>query len=222
MDVIGAGYGRTGTLSLKTALEQLGFGPCHHMLEMQRPGQLEAWLAKTRGEPVPWETLFKGYRSCVDWPSAAYWRETTEHYEDAKVVLSVRDPRRWVASMRKTILGERAKQNRPDRKALVMLSSALGTQLASFVRMTSAMPGTQGLDRLTDEGLVAEFERHTAEVVEAVPAERLLVYEVEQGWEPLCKFLEVPVPDTPFPQVNDTAEFAARAQRMVLRMAVTR
>ncbi|MFC4910841.1 sulfotransferase family protein [Actinomadura gamaensis] len=222
MDVIGAGYGRTGTLSLKTALEQLGFGPCHHMLEMRRPGQLEAWLAKTRGEPVPWETLFPGYRSCVDWPSAAYWRETTEYYKEAKVVLSVRDPRGWVASMRKTILGERAKQDRPGRKALVLLSSALGTRLAPFARMTSSMPGTQHLGELTDDELAAEFERHTAEVVEAVPADRLLVYDVRQGWDPLCEFLEVPVPDRPFPQVNDTAEFAARSRRMVLRMAVTR
>ncbi|MEV4253480.1 sulfotransferase family protein [Spirillospora sp. NPDC049652] len=222
MDVIGAGYGRTGTLSLKTALERLGFGPCHHMMEMRRPGQLQAWLAKTRGEPVPWETLFTGYRSAVDWPSAAYWRETTAHYEAAKVVLSVRDPHAWAASMRTTILDQHARTGRPSGRAMVALSSMLGTQFAAFAEMTSSMPELRGFVDLSDEELAARFERHTAEVVETVPADRLLVYEVKQGWEPLCAFLGVPVPDEPFPRVNDSAEFSAQARRRILRMVVTR
>ncbi|RFU36406.1 sulfotransferase family protein [Actinomadura logoneensis] len=222
MDVIGAGYGRTGTLSLKTALERLGFGPCHHMMEMGRPGQLQAWRAKTRGEPVPWETLFTGYRSAVDWPSAAYWRETTAHYRDAKVVLSVRDPRAWVASMRATILTQFARTQSPPGRVLASLSSVFGTRFAAFVEMTSAMPEVREFPTLSDDELVERFERHTAEVVETVPAERLLVYEVKQGWEPLCAFLDVPVPDEPFPRVNDSAEFSSDARRMILRMAVTR
>ncbi|MEV5575590.1 sulfotransferase family protein [Spirillospora sp. NPDC052269] len=222
MDVIGAGYGRTGTLSLKSALEQLGFGPCHHMLEAMLPGQLQAWRAKTHGEPVPWETLFGGYRSSVDWPSAAYWRETTAYYKDAKVVLTVRDPRAWVKSMRSTILAQHARNHSPAGRALHTVSSLLGTRFAAFIDMTSSMPEAQDFYRMNDTELLAQFERHTAEVIETVPADRLLVYEVKQGWEPLCEFLEVPVPDGPFPRVNDSAEFAAQARWRVLRMLVTR
>ncbi|MFC5187670.1 sulfotransferase family protein [Actinomadura harenae] len=222
MDVIGAGYGRTGTLSLKSALEQLGFGPCHHMTEVMRSGQVRAWRAKTRGEPVPWETLLGGYRSAVDWPSAAYWHEIADHYKEAKVVLSVRDPRSWVKSMRTTILAQQGRLNTPSGRALYSLSSLLGTRFAAFSDMSSFMPEMREFLRLDDDGLVARFERHTAEVVEAVPADRLLVYEVKQGWEPLCTFLEVPVPDGPFPRVNDSAEFTSQARRRMLRMLLTR
>ncbi|GAA1576148.1 sulfotransferase family protein [Actinomadura kijaniata] len=222
MDVIGAGYGRTGTLSLKAALERLGFGPCHHMSEMLRPGQLDAWRAKTRGEPVAWETLFSGYRSCVDWPSAAYWRETAEHYPDAKVVLSVRDPKGWVASMRATILDRHSRQDSAPVRLMLGASRTLGTGVAKFVEMTSRMPEIRDFPGLSDEELVAAFERHTREVVAAIPPERLLVFEVRQGWEPLCAFLGVPVPDEPFPRVNDTAAFNANARRMMLRLMVQR
>ncbi|MEV5575589.1 sulfotransferase family protein [Spirillospora sp. NPDC052269] len=222
MDVIGAGYGRTGTLSLKSALEQLGFGPCHHMAEVVHSDQARAWHAKTHGRPVPWETLFSGYRSCVDWPSAAYWRETTAHYKEAKVVLSVRDPQSWVKSMRATILAQHEQLHSVPGQALFKVSSLLGTRFALILDMISSLPELQTLVRLDDEGLVAWFERHTAEVVEAVPAERLLVYEVGQGWGPLCEFLEVPVPDTPFPRTNDSAQFTSQARRAIRWMLRTR
>ncbi|MGH8933214.1 MAG: sulfotransferase family protein [Egibacteraceae bacterium] len=104
LEVIGAGFGRTGTLSLKTALERLGFGQCYHGIELMRhPEHLPLWEAAVAGEP-DWAQLFAGYRACVDWPGVHFWRELVDAYPDAKVVLTVRDPRRWYASARNTFL----------------------------------------------------------------------------------------------------------------------
>ncbi|MFI6603938.1 sulfotransferase family protein [Nonomuraea sp. NPDC050536] len=204
MRVIGAGFGRTGTLSMKVALEQLGFGPCHHMSEVvERHGQLRRWLALASGHPVDWDELLGGYESCVDWPSAAYWRELAEHFPQARVVLTVRDPERWLASMNATILKQR-------RRPLIQgLSSLLGTDLAAFIRMTRLTVVERVFDGRTDDRdyLLKAFTRHVEEVKATIPAERLLVFEVSQGWEPLCDFLGVPVPSEPFPRVNDAAHF---------------
>lgn len=102
--VVGAGFGRTGTNSLKLALEQLGFGPCHHMFEVRdNPGQLAYWQAAARGETLDWDAVFADYASCVDWPSARYWREIAAHYPDARVVLSVRPEEAWIKSVHATI-----------------------------------------------------------------------------------------------------------------------
>lgn len=104
LEVIGAGFGRTGTNSLRLALERLGFGPCHHMFEVRdNPEQLPAWEAVVRGETPDWDSMFKGYRSQVDWPGAAYWRQLADHYPKAKVILSVRDPGSWFDSVQATI-----------------------------------------------------------------------------------------------------------------------
>lgn len=105
LEVIGPGFGRTGTNSLKIALEQLGFGPCHHMFEVRdNPDSLVDWEALARGEKVDWDHVFRGYRSQVDWPGARYWRELVRHYPTAKVVLSVRDPDEWFDSVQATIV----------------------------------------------------------------------------------------------------------------------
>ena len=105
LSVIGAGFGRTGTESMKLALEALGLGPCHHMKEgLPNPEQISLWRAVARGEPADWDQIFEGYRSAVDWPAAHYWRELAAHYPDAKVVLTVRSPESWYASMENTIL----------------------------------------------------------------------------------------------------------------------
>ncbi|MQY07457.1 sulfotransferase family protein [Actinomadura macrotermitis] len=222
MKIIGAGYGRTGTLSLKAAIERLGFGPCHHMTEAVRKEQLGGWLAKTKGRPVPWDRLLGGYESCVDWPAAAYWRELTEHYPAAKVVLSVRDPGRWAASMRATILAHHRRGRTLPGRALTGLSALLGTDLARFIEMTSNMPEVPGFADLSDEELAKAFERHTEEVRAGVDPSRLLVFEVAQGWEPLCAFLGVPVPDEPFPRVNDTAQFQEQAKAMMRQLMLRR
>lgn len=199
LSVVGAGWGRTGTASLKLALEQLGFGPCHHMHEVRgTPGQLEHWEAAAAGRPMDWQAVFAGYRSAVDWPSAAFWRELAAFYPDARVLLSTRPAERWWASFSgtiKTLLDDPAEPEDPGIARLRTMSRQVITERS--LRGACDSP----------QAAVAAFDRHVAAVREAIPAERLLVLDVAEGWEPLCRFLDVAVPDTPFPRTNSTDEF---------------
>jgi hypothetical protein len=212
MRVIGAGMGRTGTLSLKAALERLGFGPCHHMMEViEHPGRIPLWAAAARGEPPDWERLLGGYQATTDWPACTFWRGLVEAYPDAKVLLSVRDPERWYESMLATVYGIStwARTAPPDTVPAPM------RQLADMAQ-DLIWQGTFG-GRFEDrEHAIAVFRRHNDEVRDGVPAERLLVYEVGQGWGPLCDFLGVPVPAEPFPRLNDAASFHARVEEGTL------
>ncbi|GAB3213161.1 hypothetical protein SAMN02745673_00294 [Marinactinospora thermotolerans DSM 45154] len=196
MDVIGAGFGRTGTLSLKYALERLGFGPCYHMAEIvERPERAEAWLAAARGR-ADWGRLLAGYRSIVDWPGCYFWRELLDRHPNAKVVLSVRDPRRWYESAAQTIFDTPpAKEVVPRYRPLLELAEEIVHQRTFGNRVDDP------------EAAIRVYEEHNAAVRAAVPPERLLVFEVGQGWERLCGFLGVEVPDEPFPQTNDRASF---------------
>jgi len=192
LKLIGAGLGRTGTLSLKFALEQIGYGPCYHMTEvMISPDAAAHWVRAANGNP-DWETIFNGFVGTVDFPACTFWRELADFYPDAKVLLSVRDPEQWFESTQATIFSDRARQ---------ML---IQTPMKEFIEKTTwRMFG----DRLHDrEFMIEAFKRHNAEVEKTISPSRLLVYEVSQGWEPLCKFLNVPVPDTPFPRVNSRDE----------------
>ncbi|WP_182703755.1 sulfotransferase family protein [Thermomonospora cellulosilytica] len=202
LQVIGAGFPRTGTSSMKAALELLGFGPCHHMFEViMRPGLAERWLAVGEGGTPDWEHVFEGYRSAVDWPAGFYWRELAEAYPQAKVLLTVRDPHRWFASMH-TIMDAARQTIPPDVQGPLKVMGDLRPMLDRMWTRTFGAPVDQPPG---EEKAVEVFERHTRLVREAVPAERLLVYEVGRGWEPLCEFLGVPVPDAPFPHLNDSA-----------------
>jgi hypothetical protein len=220
MRVIGAGFGRTGTLSLRTALEQLGFGPCYHMLEvMNKPGQLRPWLRAAKGDP-DWDTLLSGYNSCVDWPTAAYWKELADHFPEAKLVLTTRDPEKWLASMQATILARRAQRESLRGRMAARLSKLIGTDLAVFNELTNIVTNERVFSGHMDdpEHLLKAFEAHVAEVRATIPAERLLEFEVGQGWEPLCAFLDVPIPEEPFPRVNDGEQFSDRARNTASRM----
>jgi hypothetical protein len=210
IQVIGAGLGRTGTLSLKAALEALGFTRCYHMVEvLARLGDARTWDAAVRGEPVDWDRLFAGYRAAVDFPSCMFYRELLQKYPGAKVILTVRDPERWYDSARQTIYFART--------AFPRWAVVLNPRMRIFQRM---------IDRLWDRALHGRFEdrafaidafnRHNEQVRRDVPADRLLVYEISQGWAPLCAFLGVPVPEgKPFPHLNDAAEFRARIEHGV-------
>jgi hypothetical protein len=194
--VIGAGLGRTGTASLKSALEALGLGPCHHMSEViSNPEQKAIWRAAAGGEPIDWDHAYAGYRSAVDWPTAHYWRQLAAYYPGAKVILTTRDPADWYRSAAATI-GR---------------TWAPGSDQASFgVRVISNIVFS---GRFEDrEHAIAVYEAHNAEVRASIPPARLLDYDVAQGWEPLCQFLGKPVPAGPFPHSNTTAEFQARAR----------
>jgi hypothetical protein len=208
IQVIGAGLGRTGTLSLKAALEELGFAKCYHMVEVfARPDDARTWDAAVRGEPVDWDRLFAGYRATVDVPSCLFYRELMERYPEAKVVLTVRDPERWYDSTRQTIYYARA--------AFPGWAAALNPRMRAFRRMIDRLWDRMFRDRFEDRAFAIEvFNRHNEQVRRNVPADRLLVYEVSQGWDPLCAFLGVTVPEgKPFPHLNDTAAFRARIER---------
>jgi hypothetical protein len=217
LEVIGAGLGRTGTLSLKVALEELGFSKCYHMTEVfANPHHVASWAAAGRGEPVDWDALFRGYRATVDWPGCNFYREFLARNPDARVILTVRDPDRWYDSANRTIY--RVHAAFPGWLRLVM------PRMRRFFAMVDSLIWDgffQG--RFADRAFAIDrFRRHIEEVRQNVPTDRLLVYEVKDGWGPLCGFLGVPVPEgKPFPHVNDTAEFQARIRAMSrLRRAV--
>ncbi len=198
--VINPGFGRTGTLSLKLALEQLGFGPCHHMEEVfQKPEQVPHWERAAKHEPVDWNAVFDGYRAQVDWPGAHVWRDLLVAFPDAKVVMSVRPEDKWWNSFSGTIL--KLFQTHDGMPLPPHVRAMLGAADAMIIQQTF---GGRADDRDT---AIAAFRKRLADVKATVPADRLLVFDVAQGWEPLCAFLGVPVPDTPFPHRNTTTEF---------------
>jgi Sulfotransferase domain len=208
IQVIGAGLGRTGTLSLKAALEELGFAKCYHMVEVfARKGDARTWDAAARGEPVDWDRLFAGYRATVDVPACLFYRELLEKYPGAKVILTVRDPERWYDSMRQTIYFAH--------NAFPRWAAVLNPRMRVFRRMIDGLWERMFRGRFEDRAFAIDvFNRHNEQVRRDIPADRLLVYEISQGWEPLCAFLGLPVPEgKPFPHLNDAAEFRARIER---------
>lgn len=196
LSVISAGFGRTGTMSLKLALEQIGFGPCHHMIEVIENGeaQVPLWNDAIAGQP-DYPTIFDGYHSAVDWPAAAFWKELADVYPDAKIVLSSRTAESWYNSISETIL------------ATVWAPDKWPPQAVEWFKMvTKVLDRSLGDAREKDE-LIAVFNAHEAAVKAAIPADRLLVHQAKDGWEPLCHFLGVPVPNGPYPRTNSKEEF---------------
>ncbi|MDP4503278.1 sulfotransferase family protein [Nonomuraea turcica] len=227
LKVIGAGLPRTGTTSTKAALERLGFDPCYHMAEvMTHPDHVDRWLSVAAGEVKTredWSRVFAGYQATQDWPASHYWRELADAFPEAKIVLTVRDPRKWYPSVRMLLSGE----NRPDLSAELPadLPEAVRQIFASMERMRPAMDqigqayfGSDwhfGGDMVDEDAAVAVFERHVAAVKEGVPEQRLLVFDVREGWEPLCAFLGVDVPaGEPFPHLNDAESMRQAFERM--------
>ncbi|MGV3719900.1 MAG: sulfotransferase family protein [Actinomycetota bacterium] len=216
LQVIGAGLGRTGTLSLKAALEELGFGSCYHMIELlTQPEQVSHWEAASRRELVDWDALFTGYRSAVDYPACRHYRELMEQYPEAKVILTVRDPHNWWESVRETIYQvtpPSGAEGAPPAPLPFPGDPQLFARIFGMVQRD--VWGTDFEGRFEDrEYAVERFNRHTAEVREHVPADRLLVYQVKEGWGPLCEFLGAPAPEgKPFPRLNDREEFRKRLQ----------
>ncbi len=202
LEIIGAGFGRTGTQSMKLALEQLGVGPCYHMMEVF--GNLEhisLWTAATRGRSPDWDVLFANYRSTVDWPGCAFWRELAAKYPDSKVLLTIRDSDAWYDSFRNTIYKAMCREN-PSEPVWV----------GEHFRMTRELIFEQALGGRPDDRVHAIrcYEEHNESVRREVPPERLIVHEVGAGWEPLYRGLDLPTPDAPYPRTNSTQEFQDR------------
>jgi hypothetical protein len=176
---------------MKLALERLGLGPCHHMSEvMAHPAQKVTWRSIAQGNTPDWEEAFAGYQSCLDWPSAHYWRQLSNYYPSAKILLTVRDAASWYESMVDTIFRVLNRSTDPESVGLALIASKV------FAGKTD--------DR---QHVIETFERNTAEVQAAFGEDRLLVFAIGDGWEPLCRFLGKPVPDVPFPRSNSRAEF---------------
>jgi len=195
LKVIGAGLGRTATFSLKFALEHVGLGPCYHMSEVFAGARrnIPLWLDVVNEKP-DWDTIFNGYQSTTDYPACSYWRELADYYPDAKVVLSVRDADSWFDSVSETIFSDQ------------MQGSLAGSPVEAMMKgvIFNAFGG-----RVKDRAFMTDwFERRNQKVIDALPPERLLVYSPRQGWEPLCAFLGVPVPDAAFPRINSRDELS--------------
>ncbi len=212
MKLIGAGLPRTGTLSQKVALEVLGFGPCYHMVNVLGDlSEAPKWRRAVEGD-ADWQEIFGEFQATVDWPGSYFYKELMEIYPDAKVLLSVRDSDSWATSMRDTIwgifYGDILIRDLSNARAKV------DSDWAAYIEMmremwyrSGLMPG--GLET-TPEAMAEAMERYHDEVEQTVPSERLLVWSVTDGWESLCEFLDVDVPDMPFPHLNDSKEFNER------------
>jgi Sulfotransferase domain len=223
MKIIGAGFGRTGTTSLKAALEALGFGPSYRLDEVfKHPEQVAFWEAARRGERVDWEGFFAGYGLAVDWPAFSFYGELMEAFPEAPVILTVRDPGRWYESVRSTIYGIHKLSAGPAPVRLAFaLAGLFAPAVTGIARLADAILWDGLFDaRFEDRSYAIEmFHRHNEEVRRRVPPERLLVYDVKEGWAPLCDFLGVEVPDEPFPHLNHTREMRRRLLGLVAASA---
>ncbi|HEY7008739.1 MAG TPA: sulfotransferase [Jatrophihabitantaceae bacterium] len=201
MRVIGAGLPRTGTHSLKLALERLLDEPCYHMVEVfQHLDHVPTWHAAVRGEAVDWQPVLGRYEAVVDWPGAAVWQALTAAYPDALVLLSTRrDAATWLASARATVLDSSPENKMEDDPSLPGFEAMLRDIVASFAP-----------DWRDDAAAMAGYDRHNAAVRRLVPRERLVEWQAGDGWQPLCTALGVAVPDEDFPHVNTREEFRGR------------
>ncbi|MFJ5156143.1 sulfotransferase family protein [Streptomyces sp. NPDC088353] len=206
LKLINAGLGRTGTTSLKVALDRLGLGPSFHMFDIVGDAErLRQWeRIVCDGESPDWSAVFDGYRSAVDGPCAVYYRQISEAFPDAKVILTVRDAESWYRSTHDTLyqFALRSMANPPEP----------GSPQARLFRVTGTMvwDGLFG-GRFSDKDHAIDvYHRHNEEVVRTLGADNVLVYDVQQGWEPLCAFLGVDVPQEEFPRTNDTASMRQR------------
>ena len=204
LKVIGAGFGRTGTLSLKLALERLGFAKCYHMMEVvEQPHHAPLWQDAWRGAE-PWETLFDGYAAAVDWPAAAFWEPLMAFYPEAKVVLAMREAASWYESAKATIfrsMQEGLRSGDPKRRERMAMAKEI------------IVDGTFGGDLDDRANAIAVYEANVARAKATVPRERLVVFDPHDGWPPLCEALGVPVPNEPYPRVNTASEFHDRWRR---------
>lgn len=197
MQVIGAGVGRTGTYSLRLAIDQLGLGPCHHMEAVLHniPVQVPLWSAAVNGQP-DWDAIYDGFRSAVDWPTARFFRELNNVFPTAKFVLTHRSPESWADSFSATIY------------ELIRQRDQAPGEMKQWLEMVNVVTTQTGFpDNLDRQGLIDAFVAHNEAVKSVIPADRLLVYQVKEGWGPLCEFLGVAIPDEPFPRTNHREEF---------------
>lgn len=199
LSIIGAGFGRTGTLSLKHALERLGYAPCYHMHEVsKKPEHIPQWHALVNDKKINWDKLLDTYQAAVDWPIASFWQQLAKFYPHAKVILTVRDAEKWYESISNTIyyvLSQPVSKNNPVKREQGLMTRQL--------ILDNTFHGNLG----NKDKAIQIYEEHNEKVKRTIPSERLLVYNVIDGWDPLCHFLGCSIPDIAFPNTNTTDEF---------------
>ena len=201
MKVLGAGFGRTGTMSLKIALEKLGIGPCYHMREVvSHPSHIKIWYDISRGEHPNWDRLFSGFNSAVDFPVSLFYEELINKFPDAKFILTLRDFDTWYKSTANTIY--KVPTMLPDWFKRVVYPIRMFIELQVNLIWLGLFKNNFS-DR---ESTKLIYYEHIESVKKIIPTDKLLIYNVKEGWGPLCEFLDVEVPGIPFPRVNDTAE----------------
>ena len=196
--IIGAGFFRTGTLSMQAALQTLGY-PCHHMTESSKvEGHMDAWYGLVSGQaPMDWQAIFANYEATVDMPACFYYEELMREFPQAKVVLNLRDPDKWYDSVM-TLYSLMEKR--------LMPLAPTHPKLQGFFNVVQTLFGRVFNGELSRENCIRAFNAHNAEVQARVPTDRLLVFRVQEGWEPLRAFLGHDVPDEPFPHLNEGAD----------------
>lgn len=203
LQVIGAGFGRTGTHSLGLALEKLGFSPCYNIIEATKnPHHIASWNDAMDGKSVDWDFLFADYRSAVEWPAVAFLPELTSHFPDAKVILTLREAESWFESANATIFdGLELSAHNPD---------PIKRERGSMARRLILERTFDGKYRDKDHA-IRIYKKHIQNVINLIPSNRLMQFNVKEGWDPLCAFLDRPIPDEPFPRLNERTEFLASA-----------
>jgi hypothetical protein len=216
--IIGAGFGRTGTKSLQLALQQLGFDKCYHMESLLRnPEQVKYWQSAYKEENVDWDTMFDGYQSIVDFPGSMYYKELFEHYPNAKVILSVRDPEKWYQSALSTIFSFDPGVAVKLKILFKMPFSSTARNLLKVIKLNDKSIWAKFFEgKFKDKDYaINKFNNHIEEVKAIIPSEQLLIFEAKDGWKPLCEFLNVPIPETDYPRTNKGEDFHAWATGVV-------
>lgn len=214
LKIIGTGFGRTGTMSLKMALEQIGFGKCYHMYELiQQPDDIIYFEKAQKGEQVNWDTLFEGYQSAVDMPIILFYKELINKYPDAKIIHTTRDPESWYTSFKSTILW--AVKPSAGRIIKMLISLPFSKNKRKFFRVIrfngEMITKLFGKD-ISKENVIKIYNDYNTEALNFLPKDRLLIYDIKTGWEPLCNFLNMAIPSTEFPKVNTTNEFISNVK----------
>jgi hypothetical protein len=199
LEILGAGFGRTGTNSLKIALERLGFGPCYHMYEITKnPGHISFWNAAASNSPVEWISFFKSYKATVDWPASAFVPQIYKAFKSSKVIITVRNPEEWYQSANNTIFHTmanwEANENPETRDRMKMAKKII-------------LDGVFWGKHDNKNHCIGIFNKHINEISNVVPKDNLLIFDVSEGWVPLCEFLKVEIPNEAFPYTNTRASF---------------
>ncbi|KAJ7090764.1 P-loop containing nucleoside triphosphate hydrolase protein [Mycena belliarum] len=229
MRVLVLGFCRTGTASMRVALETLGFRDTHHMASVfQNPAEIAIWNtaldAKFLGRGTPygraeWDRLLGHCQAVTDLPGILFADELLAAYPDAKVVLTMRDPARWYVSYRASLHAFYHSRR-------LALACLLDARFGATLRFGQRCAGLAlGSPDAPEAAATARFVAHYEHVRAVVPQERLLEYEVGEGWARLCAFLGVEEPGEPFPRTNDTREIRAKMDErsaQIFRVAARR